>query len=160
MCGVKLEDINQSLAKELSEVVNDKALSGESKEVEELDLTQLDKEALSEPGPDKSEQNIGDTPQSTQPPASEQEPKPGSTQEPKNDSTSKNENIIDIKDILESEEKVEMDSSIKREALADDEIFSKICPMCGEDMQLNKQLLASTPVLVKCLKCGNETKIW
>ena len=72
----------------------------------------------------------------------------------------KADNIIDLKDILESDEKVEADESIKREALADDEVFYKVCPMCGEEMNLNKQLLENTPVMVKCLKCGNETKIW
>jgi predicted RNA-binding Zn-ribbon protein involved in translation (DUF1610 family) len=72
----------------------------------------------------------------------------------------KAENIINIQDILETDEKVEVDNTIKREVLKDDELFSKICPMCGEDMQINIKLLENKPVKVKCLKCGNETTIW
>lgn len=109
---------------------------GEGADTEELDLTALDKKVRE-----------GQTPDSE---AHEQKQAP-----PKQP-----DNIINLNEILESDEKKELDSSIKREVLADDEVFSKICPMCGEEMNINKQLLGSTPVLVKCLKCGNETKIW
>ena len=101
--------------------------------IEELDLTSLDEKVTKEqPGAGKTE----------------------------NAKLQKNDNIINLNEILESEKKVEMDDSIKREVLADDEVLSKICPMCGEEMQLNKQLMENAPVMVKCLKCGNETKIW
>jgi predicted RNA-binding Zn-ribbon protein involved in translation (DUF1610 family) len=100
--------------------------------VEEIDLTELDEKSKDNNGKSANDNKIED----------------------------KQSNIIDIQDILESEDKVEMDSSIKREVLEDEDELSKICPMCGEDMQINKKLLESTPVMVKCLKCGNETKIW
>jgi predicted RNA-binding Zn-ribbon protein involved in translation (DUF1610 family) len=122
-------------------------------EIEELDLTTLDKKAKSGEVPDEQPPSTGATePQAGGTPAGDHVP----AEEP----SKKSDNIINLGEILESEEKKELDTSIKREVLADDEVFSKICPMCGEEMQINKQLLANTPVLVKCLKCGNETKIW
>lgn len=110
--------------------------------VEELDLTALDKKVTEQPPTEK--------PATTTP---EQKPE----QQPE---SKKPENIINLQDVLESEEKVEADDSIKREVLADDEVLTKVCPMCGEDLQLNKKLLENAPVLVKCLKCGNDTKVW
>jgi len=121
---------------------SESAGKGEDAEGEELDLTALDKKVRE-----------GKTPNSE----AQAPPQP---QQAKQESPKKADNIINLNEILESDEKKELDSSIKREVLADDEVFSKICPMCGEEMQINKQLLGSTPVLVKCLKCGNETKIW
>jgi len=115
---------------------------GEDADAEELDLTALDKKVREGKTPDSEAQA------------------PPQTKQPKQETPKKADNIINLNEILESEEKKELDSSIKREVLADDEVFSKICPMCGEELQINKQLLRSTPVLVKCLKCGNETKIW
>ena len=112
-------------------------------EVEELDLTALDNKAKTDPG------SLPDT----------TEPDP-ETKEQKSESAKGADNVIDLKEILESDEKKELDSSIKREVLADDEVFFKVCPMCGEEMNINKNLLENTPVMVKCLKCGNETKIW
>lgn len=112
--------------------------------IEEIDLTELDKKTNdAQNKPTNSNQNDN------------------SSHDPEKTKKQNNEdNIINIQDILESDDKVEMDSSIKRKALADEEDFSKICPMCGEDLQINKSLLENTPVLIKCLKCGNETKIW
>jgi RNA polymerase subunit RPABC4/transcription elongation factor Spt4 len=147
-CGTKLNPPADALQKpdEKSTTPSKETQPKQTDEnnVEEIDLTEMDKKAAA--GLDND---------SKTPTANSQSPNKNKPEQPK-----KADNIINLNDILESEEKVEIDNSIKREALADDEIFSKICPMCGEDMQLNKQLLASTPVMVKCLKCGNETKIW
>ena len=122
-CGGKLSDSMATAKEPQSAEGKDVQQKKEVKEpeIEELDLTKLDKQA----------------------------------KEP-----AKAENIINLQDILETDEKVELDSTIKREVLADDELFSKICPMCGEDMQINIKLLENTPVKIKCLKCGNETTIW
>lgn len=128
-------------------------------EAEELDLTALDEKAKSDSSAAESQQNID----SSTTPANQGNAKPES-KEAGNDSEktpkAKADNIINLNEILESEEKVELDNTIKREALADEDVFSKICPMCGEDLQINKQLLENTPVVIKCLKCGNETKVW
>ncbi len=128
----------------------DKHAEEKDADFEELDLTNLDKKAKGETGGGSDQ---AQKPSQAQTPGPEAKP-------PQDKPPEKAGNIIDIQDILESEEKVEADNSIKREVLADEEIFSKICPMCGEDMQISKQLLENTPVVVKCLKCGNETKIW
>jgi predicted RNA-binding Zn-ribbon protein involved in translation (DUF1610 family) len=128
-------------------------------ETEELDLTKLDEKVKSDSSAAESKQNID----SSTTPGNQGNAKPES-KEADNGSEktpiAKADNIINLNEILESEEKVELDNTIKREALADEDVFSKICPMCGEDMQINKQLLENTPVVVKCLKCGNETKVW
>ncbi len=113
---------------------------------DELDLTALDERALAD-----QENNLVQN---------KLEPQPATTNAELGQEIKKENNIINIHEVLESEEKVEMDSTIKREVLVDDQVFSKICPMCGEDMQINKNLLENTPVVVKCLKCGHETKIW
>ncbi len=120
-------------------------------EIEELDLTALDKKISSASSAGDHQEPKTTTKNKDNPTTSESK----HTVEPR-----QNNNIIDLKEVLESEEKVEADDSIKREVLADDEVFSKVCPMCGEELQLNKQLMENTPVMVKCLKCGNETKIW
>jgi predicted RNA-binding Zn-ribbon protein involved in translation (DUF1610 family) len=149
MCGVKLTS-SPSLDKpandlESKDQATPPATTGEraEPEVEELDLTALDDEAKTDPG---SVQETTGT---------DSKPK-----EQKTESAKGADNVIDLKEILESDEKKELDNSIKREVLADDEEFFKVCPMCGEEMNINKNLLENTPVLVKCLKCGNETKIW
>ena len=67
---------------------------------------------------------------------------------------------VDELDLSELDEKVKGNVKINRNIVDNDEVFSKICPMCGEDMQINKNLLENTPVVVKCIKCGHETKIW
>ena len=112
--------------------------------VEELDLTKLDASVTDQPG--VTRQN-GE--------ATEESSGCTSDQSPDND-----KKIIDLKEILESDDKVEMDSKTRREVLAEDEVFYKICPMCGEELSINKKLLENTPVVVKCLKCGHDTKIW
>ena len=155
ICGEKLTDI----------VEQPKTPGGtetDSNKIEELDLTALDKKAANNLIQDAQDQKKENLPREQKPDTTPTQA-PSATapnQQPQADKNSQNRNIIDLKDILESDEKVEMDNTIKREALADDEVLSKICPMCGEDMQLNKNLLENTPVMVKCLKCGNETKIW
>ena len=139
-CGIKLNETEEGGAS----VKSPKKLNeNEKAEVDELDLTALDKKVAE--GQIHGEQTNEN---------GKKDEKPTGVK------TKQSNNIINLNEVLESEEKVEMDNSIKREVLADDEVFSKICPMCGEEMQLNKQLLENTPVVVKCLKCGNETKIW
>ncbi len=146
-CGVNLDEQptdgslqpkEEQAPEEVQENIefSEKTTENTKSDVEELDLTALDKKVVEgELSKKEAQESVQD------------KPKAG-------------DNIIDLKDVLESEEKVEMDSSIKREVLADEEVFSKICPMCGEEMQINKKLLEDTPVMVKCLKCGHETKIW
>jgi predicted RNA-binding Zn-ribbon protein involved in translation (DUF1610 family) len=149
-CGVKLKVEELGLqtneenagATDSETSIDNEAKSGDdtSDDIEELDLTGLDANTVK---------------------SKEQPVTINTNEDDKQPQKQKhNDNIIDINEILESEKKVEMDDSIKREVLADDEVLSKICPMCGEEMQLNKQLLENTPVIVKCLHCGNETKIW
>lgn len=128
-------------------------------ETEELDLTKLDEKAKSDSSDAESEQNIDPSTKPGNQGNAKPVPKEADNGSEKTPIT-KADNIINLNEILESEEKVELDNTIKREALADEDVFSKICPMCGEDMQINKQLLENTPVVVKCLKCGNETKVW
>jgi len=143
MCGSRLD-----LPSDLAPPDRD----GADGDVEELDLTGLDKEVTKTPSKDtKSSVPSPERPQAKP----DAKPKPEQKPKPKQGG-----NIIDLKDVLESEEKIEADDSIKREVLADDEVLTKICPMCGEEIQLNSALIQNTPVLVKCLKCGNETKIW
>lgn len=132
------EETNETEPTDSTQATTDK--TEDVGEVEELDLTALDKKV--------TDQSPTDQQASNKPEPAEPKPIP------------KQNNVINLQDVLESEEKVEADDSIKREVLADDEVFSKVCPMCGEDMQLNKQLLENAPVMIKCLKCGNETKIW
>ena len=146
MCAGKLVETQEIKTQDSPPATNNKPAQ-DKPEIEELDLTALDKDAAGDKNiqNDTNKNNI-DTPQPTAG-VDQDKPKHG-------------ENIININEILESEDKVEIDNSIKREVLADDEELSKVCPMCGEGMQLNKKLLENVPVMVKCLKCGNETKIW
>ena len=149
MCGMKLTEVSSPDKTAEDSEAKDQATQpataneGTEPEVEELDLTALDKKAKTDP------KSVPDTTGTNPEPKEE---KPGSAKGA--------DNVIDLKEILESDEKKELDSSIKREVLADDEVFFKVCPMCGEELQINKNLLENTPVMVKCLKCGNETKIW
>lgn len=144
-CGFKFEEHKNDEIKQKSTTQPDQEqmdTQDDKVELEELDLTVLDENAA------QGNVDTTDTGKIKEP-----EKKVG--QEKKS-----NSNIIDLKDILEKEEKVEVDDGIKREVLADDEIFSKVCPMCGEEMEISKQLVDNAPIMVKCLKCGNETKIW
>jgi hypothetical protein len=158
MCGIKLIDIpnetsNKDTAKENNLPEPDKSTS----EIEELDLTKLDKKMnMESTKPDEIRIDIDTTSEDDSNKNEEGKAGEGKIE----DGTKKKKNIIDLKDVLESEEKVEMDDKIRREVLADEEEFYKVCPMCGEEITINKKLLENTPVLVKCLKCGQETKIW
>lgn len=149
MCGTKLADIPtpDKIAgdSDAKDQVTPPTTANESvePEVEELDLTALD---------NKAKTDLESVPDNTETDSKPKEHKPKYAKG--------SDNVIDLKEILESDEKKELDSSIKREVLADDEVFFKVCPMCGEELQINKNLLENTPVKVKCLKCGNETKIW
>ena len=141
-CGVKLIDIKPKPEKDVQHNSNTDPMEAEP-EIEELDLTKLDKDAMEKHGPETKNAPTTSAKKSGEPQTAKQ-----------------GDNIINLNDILESEEKVEADDSIKREVLADDEIFTKICPMCGEEMEISSKLLANKPVMVKCLKCGQDTKIW
>jgi hypothetical protein len=137
-CGVKLEDAGKNFIDIDASDANSTQPMKSVKEgdIEELDLTELDKKTVNKNG----QKDTG-----------------------KKSTSSKgrsNDSIIDLQDILEKDEKVTMDDSIKREVLADDEILTKVCPMCGEAMDINRKVMESGPILVKCLKCGNETKVW
>ena len=158
MCGVKLFEIPNETGKIDIVKENNIPEPGKSKpEVEELDLTELDKKMnIESPKPDEIRIDIDTTPDDENKDKDSVE----SVDRKIEDGVKKDNNIIDLKEVLESEEKVEMDDKIKREVLADEEEFYKVCPMCGEEITINKKLLENTPVLVKCLKCGQETKIW
>ena len=161
-CGIKLSDLEAQETQPSSvEPVNapDVVTSVDEPEqgsetgnsVEELDLTKLDEAAKDQTQNTTVDENIPQSPDTGGKNASLTE----SETKPDND-----KKIIDLKEILESEEKVEMDNKIRRKVLDDDEVFYKVCPMCGEELSINKKLLENTPVMVKCLKCGHDTKIW
>ena len=166
-CGIKLIETQNNNTDQISqnktEIDNsDQKSPDQTKkkgklDLGELDLTALDKKAVEGKISEEHLQDIDDkNKEIAQKDDASEKVKKIREKIPK-----QSDNIINLNEVLESDEKVELDnSSIKREVLADDEVLSKICPMCGEELQLNKQLLENTPVIVKCLKCGNETKIW
>ena len=156
-CGIKLNDLEpkdttssmddsgkpQTLGDEPVSPAQD---SENDTGIEELDLTKLDVSVNARDRPGETGKNDQAADKNS-----------GCTQDQNPDNDKK---IIDLKEILESDDKVEMDSKTRREVLAEDEVFYKICPMCGEELSINKKLLENTPVIVKCLKCGHDTKIW
>ena len=156
MCGVKLFEYSQQYNKKIDDKVAGKQETPEQ-EIEELDLTNLNKDMnITTPTPDTVNIDL-DTTSNIENKIKNQSKKTKMNNE-KVDNPEKK--MIDLKEVLEAEEKTEMDDSIKREVLTDEEELTKVCPMCGEEMTINKKLLENTPVLVKCLKCGQETKIW
>jgi predicted RNA-binding Zn-ribbon protein involved in translation (DUF1610 family) len=154
MCGVKLIDTSgaetsHGTPEQFGQDQNDE-------EIEELDLTKLDaniddKLKIDTPTPDSVDIQVDTTKEGSD---------TSKEDEKQVDQDEKDKKIINLQEVLESEEKVEADDSIKREVLADEDELSKVCPMCGEEITLSKKLLENTPVIVKCLKCGQETKIW
>jgi predicted RNA-binding Zn-ribbon protein involved in translation (DUF1610 family) len=152
-CGAKLVTIktDDQAHIDIKKPGQKKDQPNQAGDMDELDLSALDKKAGAASKPEKGTSSSS----AAQKDHDDKTSKQKSGQEPKS-----GKNIIDLKEILEQEEKVEMDDSIKREVLTDDEVLSKICPMCGEDMQISNKLLENTPALIKCLKCGNVTKIW
>jgi predicted RNA-binding Zn-ribbon protein involved in translation (DUF1610 family) len=153
MCGVKLIDTSGA---EIPNINQEPSIQDKStEEIEELDLTKLDPNAdeklkIDTPTPDSVDITVDTTKEELQ----------ATDKSNEDDKDKKDKNIINIQEVLESEEKVEADDTIKREVLADEEELYKVCPMCGEEITLSKKLLENTPVMVKCLKCGQETKIW